>query len=252
MLLVPGYTGTKEDFGPILDTIADAGLRAVSIDLPGQYQSPGPDDPGAYSTLLLGEVVTATARALGAPVHLLGHSFGGLVCRAAVIAEPGLFRSLVLMDSGPAALGGERAALIEQMEPFLDQLGVAGVYDAVQTLYASDPDYVHPPQELADLLRARFVAGAPAMLAGMGTALRSEPDRVEELRSTGIPGLVLYGVDDDAWPPSVQDEMAGRLGVDVVRIPAAIHSPAVENPAPTADALVKFWLGVDQRATLIR
>ena len=90
------------------------------------------------------------------------------------------------------------------------------------------------------------------MLAGMGTALRSEPDRVEELRSTGIPSLVLYGVDDDAWPPSVQDEMAGRLGVDVVRIPAAIHSPAVENPAPTADALVKFWLGVDQRATLTR
>ena len=250
VLLVPGYTGTKEDFGPIMDAIAAAGFRAVSIDLPGQYESPGPDDPAAYSTVLLGDRLRAVAGELGPQVHLLGHSFGGLVSRAAVIAAPDQFASLVLMDSGPAALGGTRAALIEMMEPHLEELGVEGIYDAVQALNAAAPDYVAPPADLADMLRARFVGGSAAMLAGMGTALRTEPDRVDELRATGVPTFVIYGVDDDAWLPQTQDEMAARLGAEVARIPGSIHSPAVENPEPTAQALIAFWLEHHRRATL--
>lgn len=250
VLLVPGYTGTKEDFAPILDSVAAAGFRAVAIDLPGQYQSPGPDDPSQYATLALGARVREVAADLGPHVQLLGHSFGGLVSRAAVIAAPEQFNSLVLMDSGPAALGGDRAALIEAMEPLLGSVGVAGVYDAVQALYESAPDYVAPPPEVAALLRERFLAGSAAMLAGMGLALRTEPDRVDELRSLDLPTLVIYGVDDDAWPPAVQDEMAARLGAEVVRVPAAIHSPAIENPTPTAAALISFWLNVRERATL--
>jgi pimeloyl-ACP methyl ester carboxylesterase len=46
-LLVAGYTGSKEDFAPLLAPLADAGLRAVAIDQRGQYESPGPDDPAA-------------------------------------------------------------------------------------------------------------------------------------------------------------------------------------------------------------
>ncbi len=44
VLFVPGYTGTKEDFAPLLPLLAAAGLRAVAMDLPGQYETPGPDD----------------------------------------------------------------------------------------------------------------------------------------------------------------------------------------------------------------
>ena len=250
ILLVPGYTGTKEDFAPILDSVATGGFRVVAIDLPGQYESPGPDDPDQYSTLVLGARVQEIAAELGPQVALLGHSFGGLVCRAAVIAAPEQFSSLVLMDSGPGALGGDRAALIEAMEPLLSSAGVAGVYDAVQTVYESVAGYVAPPPEVAAILRERFLAGSAAMLTGMGLALRTEPDRIDELRALELPTLVIYGVADDAWPPAVQDEMAARLGADVVRIPAAIHSPAIENPPPTAAALIRFWLNVRERATL--
>ena len=97
-----------------------------------------------------------------------------------------------------------------------------------------------PPEVLA-FLQKRFMAGPAAALHGMGDALVSEPDRVEELRATGLPTLVVFGEGDDAWSPSVQREMADRLGCPVVVVPESVHSPAVENPEVTVDALLRFW-----------
>ena len=106
-LLVPGYTGSKEDFIAILGQLAAAGRRVVAIDLRGQYQTAGPDDPAGYDVAELGADVTAVAEATEAS-HLLGHSFGGLVARAAVI-DGYAPASLTLLSSGPAALPGSRA-----------------------------------------------------------------------------------------------------------------------------------------------
>jgi pimeloyl-ACP methyl ester carboxylesterase len=241
VLLVPGYTGSKEDFAPLLRPLGEAGLAVTAIDLPGQFESPGPSDPAAYTPDRLAEVVVEVARSLGERVHLLGHSFGGLVARAAVIARPAAFGSLVLMCSGPAGIGGARRAMIEHLEPILATSGMAAVYATSQNVYRAQEGYVEPPAPLAAFLERRFLAGAPAMLQGMGSALRGEPDRVAELAEVAPPTLVLHGVDDDAWQPAVQAEMARRLGAEHVVIPFAAHSPAVENPAATIAALTRFW-----------
>jgi pimeloyl-ACP methyl ester carboxylesterase len=249
VLLLPGYTGSKEDFAPLLDPLAQAGFRVTAVDLPGQYQSAGPDDPAAYTPDALGAVVLSIARAMatardtggpGAPVHLVGHSFGGLVSRAAAVAQPNLFADVVLLSSGPGAIGGPRRQRIEELAPLL-ALGLEVVYDAMQAAIVAEAGYVAPPAPLAEFLRNRFLASPPAMLAGMGDALRAEPDRVAELRATGLPLLVVTGEHDDAWPPGVQAAMARRLAAPHVLVPRAAHSPAVENTAATAAALIAFW-----------
>src|SRR6202000_2469637 len=56
----------------------------------------------------LGKAVGALMDVTGA-VPLLGHSFGGLVAREAVLAAQEPPASITLMSSGPAALPGERA-----------------------------------------------------------------------------------------------------------------------------------------------
>jgi pimeloyl-ACP methyl ester carboxylesterase len=241
VLMLPGYTGSKEDFGPLLDPLASAGFFVTAIDLPGQFESPGLAPRGDYRPDRLAAVAREVARRLGPRTLLLGHSFGGLVARAAVIAEPALFESLVLLSSGPAALDGTRRVSMDQLEPVLAAAGLPGVYAAMQSAALGDPGFVAPEPELADFLERRFLGSSAEMLQGMADALRSEPDRVAELRATAVPVLVAHGADDDAWLPAVQLDMAERLGARYVVIPAAAHSPAVENVDGTVAVLVEFW-----------
>jgi pimeloyl-ACP methyl ester carboxylesterase len=245
VLLVPGYTGSKEDFSPLLPALARAGLRAVAVDLRGQYESPGPDDEAAYAVDLLGRDVLAAVRALGGPVHLVGHSFGGLVSRAAVLDAPDAVADLVLLCSGPGALGGQRAELMAHLRPLVAAGGLAAVADATDALAASDPTRTPESTEVRAFLRRRFVTGTAAGLLGSGDALLSEPDRTAALAATGVRVLVLHGEDDDAWPPAVQREMAGRLGAAYAVVPGAAHSPAAEQPARTAAELLRARVGRD-------
>lgn len=90
-LLVPGFTGSKEDFIALLEPLAAAGYRVTAVDQRGQYETGGPDDPAAYAVEALGADVRALTEAVaadGGPPHLLGHSFGGQVVREAVLAAP--------------------------------------------------------------------------------------------------------------------------------------------------------------------
>jgi pimeloyl-ACP methyl ester carboxylesterase len=244
VLFLPGYTGTKEDFAPVLPLLAAGRLRAVAMDLPGQYETPGPDELAAYTPDALAASVLAVAGQLGDRPHIVGHSFGGLVARAAVIAEPAFARSLVLLDSGPSAIGGDRRERMAALEPVLASGGLLAVYDALELLAAGDPIWVALPAEHKAFLRRRFLAGSAVGLQGMGDALRAEPDRTDALKLTEIPILVAYGEHDDAWAPAVQAEMAARLGAQTAAIPGAIHSPAAQQPAATAQALLEFWSGL--------
>jgi pimeloyl-ACP methyl ester carboxylesterase len=246
-LLVAGYTGSKEDFAPVLRPLGEAGYRIVAIDQRGQYESPGPDDPDRYSVEELGADVVLVARALreesGEPLHLVGHSFGGLVCRAAVLQAPDLFTTFTLFGSGPAQLTGRRADLLDHLGPLLDGGGVEAVHQALEQVAMTDPKAQAVPRPTREFLSRRFLRNSEAGLRGMAAAMLSEPDRVAELEAAGVPLLVTHGEADDAWMPHVQADMAQRLGARYAVIENSIHSPAVENPVRTVEVLLDFWAG---------
>jgi len=243
-LFVPGFTGGKEDFLAIADGISEAGYRYRAMDQRGQNESTGPEDAAAFTVESLAADLHELIRVIAAPLHLVGHSFGGLVARAAVLIEPSLIRSLTLMSTGPGMLTGPRADAIVALEPLLHERGIEAVYDAIEASAASDPRRAPSTPEVQRFMRRRFLGASPTGLAVMGRALLNADDRVDELRASGVPMLVCHGVADDSWPPHVQTEMAVRLDARHVVFPAAEHSPAAEAPAATVAALVEFWRSI--------
>jgi pimeloyl-ACP methyl ester carboxylesterase len=242
-LLVPGYTGSKEDFIAILGQLAAAGRRVIAIDLRGQYQTAGPDDAGCYDVAELGADVTAVAEATEAS-HLLGHSYGGLVARAAVIDGYAPV-SLTLLSSGPAALPGARAEELHALLNYLDGTPAADLKVKVAELWYGSLRRQAVQAGVAGptvaFLEQRMLANNPTGLVTMAAQLLKAEDRTDDLAARSIPTFVLYGEDDNAWPTGQQRDMAARLNAERTCIPAAAHNPNVEAPATTAHALTTFW-----------
>ena len=247
VLLVPGYTGSKEDFAPLLDPIAEAGFEAVAIDLPGQMDSEGSDSEDDYLPEPLGAFLADLVGKFAAerPVLLTGHSYGGLVCRRAVLAGAPV-AGLTLKDSGPADLPvGPRRHMLDIGEPVLRENGVPAVHKILEVLNGQSPRWQKMSQAQREFLGARFLRNRAAALLGMGNGLRTEPDLVAELarglRAANTPSLVICGENDDAWPTAVQRDMADRLEADFSVVPDAAHSPAIENPAVLLETLIPTW-----------
>lgn len=240
-LLVPGFTGSKEDFLAVLHRLARSGRRVVAIDMRGQYETPGPDDRDAYTCAALGADVAAVLSALAGstPVHLLGHSFGGLVTRETVLGDsrPPL-ASFTLMSSGPSAITGPREEEGRLLLAALPEMGLDGLW---KLHFEPEATNNGVPPDVAAFLRDRLFANSLAGLLGMADEILCAADRVDDLAARSLSTLVIYGAHDDAWSPQLQAEMAARLGAEHVVVPDAAHSPAVEAPDVTARALTAFW-----------
>lgn len=259
VLSLPGFTGSKEDFTLVHGPLAARGYRSVAVDGRGQYESDGPlDDESAYTRGELAWDVLAQAEALvapappgaGLPLHLVGHSLGGQIARAAVLEDHSPFRSLTLVSSGPARISVSQEQRVKLLRDALSHLTMAECWEAVLSL--------GPPEEVGgpargiggqEHLRRRWLNTSPAQLLSTGRQLCVEPDRVAELAAVPLPFHVLSGAHDDTWPVPDLDAMAVHLNAHRTVVAGAEHSPTVDRPEPTARALADFWDGLQMRPT---
>ncbi|PZH00711.1 alpha/beta hydrolase [Streptomyces sp. NTH33] len=251
VLLLPGFTGSKEDFNPLHEPLAARGYRTVAVDGRGQFESDGPvDDESAYAQAELARDVLAQVEALGTSLHLLGHSLGGQIARAAVLLDHSPFLSLTLMASGPAQISASQQQRVKLLRDALGVMTMAEVWEAVravETPALETPEETDTGAELdAGLddhedLRRRWLANKPAQLLATGRQLCVEPDRVAELATLPMPFHVLSGTRDETWPVPLLDDMAVRLAARRTAVEGAEHSPNCDQPLTTARALADFW-----------
>lgn len=245
VVLVPGFTGSKEDFIAVLPALAERGVTALAFDHLGQHESDGSADPGDYDLGLLaadlGEVVSQASERLGlnGPPHLVGHSFGGLVAKRALLDGVVRPASYVALCSGPGALPAQRWRGLPDLVDALPHTDLAVIW----TVIAAAADGPAPSPEVAEFLERRWLAHEPMHLRVVAGHLMLTPDMSDRMAAelAGIPVTVMWGEHDDAWPIDVQRDLAGVLRAEAVEIPGVGHSPNAEAPELLADLLLSAW-----------
>jgi pimeloyl-ACP methyl ester carboxylesterase len=245
VLLVPGFNGSKEDFLPLLDPLADAGYEVIAVDLRGQYETGPASADAQYHAEGLAADIAMLAHSVGdgEPVHLVGHSYGGLVARLAVAqnSAPGsVWASLTLVNFGPAAVSLWQQERLSLLLSVMESSPLADIWPFLQ------PEDSSIPMEVISFLRERWERNEVEGLRAMARQMLCEPDRTVDLQVTGVPTSVICGTPDQTWPEAGVTEMARRLGAPCTELPGGGHSPNVHTPQLMADALVSFWRTVNE------
>jgi pimeloyl-ACP methyl ester carboxylesterase len=250
VLLVHGLTGFKEAWGRLPRALADAGLRAVAVDLPGFGASPR----------LRRTTPQGLAGAIGpllddlAPAAVVAHSLGSQVAMLAAAAHPGRVARMALL--APWVLARPRRLPPRTVSDVL-QLPLVGrplARAAIARLRRS------PARRREAYLRAvgdpAALAGDPALTAlleGAGERLRRADLRaltdwgasalaldVRPL-APGLSGptLVVVGTLDRVTEPSGARWLADALPAGrLLSLPGVGHFPHLEAPDEVAAAVV--------------
>ena len=218
------------------------------VDRRGFGRSPDGSGPVDFET-----EAPEIAALLDPPAHLLGHSYGAIVCMFAAALRPEAVRSLTVVE--PPAFG------LVHGDPAVDRL--------VERLRAHKRDGAALAEEdyLKGFLDAwGFDLGPPPRLND--TARRSVRRSVGErspheaeipfaaLAGAGFPVLVARGAWDAVPPPArelgghafiaVCDVVAANLGAEVAVFPGAAHQPQLSGE-PFNRRVAGFWRGADRR-----
>jgi pimeloyl-ACP methyl ester carboxylesterase len=194
------------------------------------------------------------AALLGEPAHIVGHSYGGIVCLHAAALRPEGVRSLTVIEPPAFAVARGNPA-------------VEGVVAAIERHYAAG-------QELAE---EAFLEGflhawgfatvqprtfSPRARRGVRSSMTERfPWEAEipldGLAATGVPALVARGAWDEAEPgarelagaafAAVCDVLVARLRAQAAVFPGAAHQPQLLG-APFNDRIEAFWSSASEPA----
>jgi pimeloyl-ACP methyl ester carboxylesterase len=238
VVLLHGFPLSSETWTPIRTAVEQA-ARLITPDLRGFGGSDKPQGDYAMETLA-GDVLRLADR-LGVERFVLGgHSMGGYVVLRLAASHVERLAGLILIDTRASADTPEgkvrRTVGIERIRrgeaaAFLDEF--------IPNLLGESTRGRAP--RLATELRALAAEVPDHVLAGCLAGMRDRPDSVQVLSTLDLPALVITGQEDTLAPPEVAHQMAaalrrGRLAV----IPLAGHTPSVERPIPTAEAILAF------------
>lgn len=234
IVLVPGATGSKEDFVLMIPLLAQAGYRVEAIDLAGQYESAaaGPErlqpPRRRYDLDLFVDDLIAVLRAGRTPAHLLGYSFAGIVAQTVAAREPELVASLTLLTVPPVSghvfrkATGYRGGLM--LASFVvGARGSAGILSwGIRTNKNGVDDYRY--RFVMDRLQVTRYDSVVDIFRLMSRA----PDHTEAIRRLEIPKLVAYGA-HDLWSSRAHRRFAARIGAEAAEY-ATGHSPCETAP----------------------
>ncbi len=254
LLLLHGFTGTKEDFSDWFGALAAEGWHVVAPDQRGHGSSAKPDTEADYSLEQFASDALALADRLGFErFAVLGHSMGGMLTQHLVLAAPHRVTALVLMDTHHGSLDSVDPQLVTMGIELARAQGMEVVADVVAAMGEDDPLVTPAYREMIERRPERKVqsdanlrAVAPAMYAAMLAAITSAAteDRLAHLAGLDVPTLVMVGEQDAPFLVASERMAATIPGARLAVIPGGGHSPQLEAPDAWWEALAGFLAAV--------
>jgi pimeloyl-ACP methyl ester carboxylesterase len=238
VVLLHGFPFSSEMWIPIRLAVEQM-ARLITPDLRGFGGSDAPQ--GDYGMETLAGDVLALVDRLGLE-HLVlgGHSMGGYVALRFAAAHPERLAGLILVNTRASADTPEGKLRRDGAVDRIERGEAAAFLDEFVPNLVGPSTRKRAPRQLAEL---RAIAGEVPdhVLAGCLTGMRDRPDSSDVLASLYVPSLVIAGEEDGVVPLDVARAMVdalpkGRLAV----IPLSGHTPNVERPIPTAEAILAF------------
>jgi pimeloyl-ACP methyl ester carboxylesterase len=236
---------------PILDDLADAGLRPLAVDLPGFGRSGGELTPQTATVPKLSAWAVRFLRALGVdgPVSVAGHDIGGAIAQQLLVSDAVDVNAFALVngvsyDSWPlprVARFADPEVVAATSAPDLVEIRRGAVIDALArpTTDAEVDEYLAP-------LTEERVAKSWMALAGAAHQ-RYTLELVPTLRASTTPKLLVWGEDDPFQKVEYAERFAAEIpNTTLVRIPGAGHIPMEVAPKAVAGPLADFFTSVNR------
>jgi len=226
LVLVHGFTGSRDDFADVVPDLADLG-RLVLVDQRGHG---GSSNPGrGYSFEQLVADLLAFFDAVGIKrADLLGHSLGGMVALRFTLAHPDRVASLILMDTGARAAPPIDPAL-ERTIAIVRAKGMVRIADKHGTLplvgEELDIAAIEGEARHRQRGRAKLLALDPEAFASLAPMLSDHEPITDRLGEIRCPTTVIVGERDLPFVPMSEELARGIPGASLVTIAGAGHSP---------------------------
>lgn len=247
LLLVPGFTGAKEDFADFIEPLAELGWHVVSVDNRGHGDSDKPAGEDAYGLAVFAADTINLIGALGWDrLALVGHSMGGMFVQLVARSLVDRISKLVLMDTGPGPVTGIDPAVVELAISVARTEGMGAVAEALDAL--PDAPLGSPANERMKLERPEMAVlsdrntrvCSPEMFAATGVEMLHAADRLGWFDELAMPTLVVVGSEDSTFLEPSREMAAALPDGRFVVIDDAGHSPQKEAPAAWWAAITEF------------
>jgi L-proline amide hydrolase len=266
LLAVHGGPGATHRSLRSLEALAEDGRRVVFYDQLGCGRSDRPEEPVGWSITVFLDELAAVRRALGLRrVHILGHSWGGMLALEHVLSGGEGVCGLVLASSPVNMRQWVREArrlrehLPEDVRVTLDEHELAGTtddgayYSAMLEYYRRHVCRLDPwPPEVVDTMLELFnnphvyrVMNGPSEFHVTGV-LR-DWDVVRRLPGIRLPVLITSGRYDEATPVIARTAYRGIRGSRWVVFEQSAHMPHLEEPVAYLACVRRFLQDVEAR-----
>jgi len=237
VVLLHAGVADRTMWSELLPSLADAGFRAVAMDLPGFGEAPvaeGDQEPWVD--------VVVTMDALGiTSAALVGSSFGGAVALRVAVVAPERISALVVVSAPAPGIepSAELEARWEAEEAALERGDIEGAVRAVVDAWTSPAAPAALRDRVAAMQRRAFaVQGAAGPVSEAPDPLDRHP---EALASIAVPTLVAVGESDLHDFHSGAAAMARTLPRSrLMTIEGAGHLAPLETPARFREQLLEF------------